>query len=183
MVIVAMIAAGVSLAINPTGSSAKQINQQGDRLFAQMQYALDEALISNKALGIDIEQGEDQLGFSTTYSWLQFDGVDPKTNVRRWPKTQSPLGQHQLSENLAWQIEIEEASLEDSLDELLAEDEEDIQPEIVFSPSGEVTPFSMVISLSEQALQEDPEALNERYKIVLNERGELARFQVGEVEP
>lgn len=179
MLIVATLAAGVAINIDPLGSSAQQINQQGDRLFAQMNYALDEALISNRALGLVIQPAEDELESSTQYSWYRFSGIDKETRKKQWLKTEPPLGDHQLDEHLIWDIAVEEISVEDSLDQLLSEEEEEIRPIIAFYPSGEVTAFSLSISLSEAALQDDPEAVNERYNIALNERGELARYPVG----
>ena len=180
--IIATLAAGVSLAINPEGSSAQQINQQGDRLFAQMNYALDEALISHRALGIVIDQEPDDLQASTKYSWYRFAGIDKDTRKKQWVPTEAPLGGHQLSQSLVWEVDIEDVSLEERLDELLSEDKEEIRPVIAFYPSGEVTAFSIRISLSESALESDPEARNEYYKIALSERGELSRYPVGEVD-
>ena len=185
LVIVAVIAAGVSLAINPLGSSAKQINQQGDRLYAQMQYALDEALVRNRALGLVIEQTENDTQLSTRYSWKRDDGKDPDTNDRIWTQTantrdsDNPLSPNELQAGLTWDINVEESSLEDSLDQLLKEEDEALSPSIIFSPSGEVTEFTLTISLSETALGTDADAINERYKIALNERGELVRYPVG----
>ncbi len=179
MLIVAVIAAGVSLAVNPRGSSAKQINLQGERLFAQMLYAFDEALVRNQAVGLAIEQDENDLQVSREYAWKRDGGVDRDTKDRHWLKTENPLGNHELAEEFAWAIEIEEVSLEENLDQLLNEDDDEIDPRIIFYPSGEVSEFSITITLSEEALQDDPEAINERYKITLNERGELTRYRVG----
>jgi prepilin-type N-terminal cleavage/methylation domain-containing protein len=183
VVIIAVIASGVSLAINLTGSSAKQINQQGDRLFAQMLFALDDALVRQKPLGIVIEQSDEDIENDIyRYGWYRFNGIDSETGNKIWLKTDEPLGQHKLREDLAWEIEVEDESLEASLDQLLEEDEEEIKPIIVFYSTGEVSDFSVIIGLTETALEDDPEAINERFKIALDERGQLIRYYVGEVE-
>jgi general secretion pathway protein H len=171
MVIIAVIAAGVSLAINPNGSSTKQINKQGDQLFAQMQYALDDALIRHSALGIVIEKDDDQIDFSRRYSWHRYNGDE-------WQKATEPLaGKYELAPSLVWEIEVEGNSLADQLDDLL--EDKKIRPDIVFYPSGEVTEFAITFTLSDVALAAEPEAIDKRYKIALNTRGEVARYPVG----
>jgi general secretion pathway protein H len=183
MVIIAVIASGVSLAINPLGSSAKQINQQGDRLFAQMLFALDDALVRQKPLGIVIEQSDEDIENDIyRYGWYRFNGIEKDTGKKLWVKTEKPLGQHILKDDIAWEIEVEDESLEDSLDELLSEDDEEIKPVIVFYSNGEVSEFSMTLALNERALEDDPDAINERFKIAFDERGDLTRYYVGEVE-
>lgn len=176
MAIVAFITASVTL-VN-SSSSAKQLNKQGDNLYAQMQYALDEALIKNTAIGFLIEQDKDELDLSKRYRWQRDGGIDKTTRDRNWDDVTGYINKGELPEDLAWEIEIEDESLEDSLDRLLDEDAEP-QPHIIFYPSGEVSDFAITITLSEQALADDPDAIDERYKIVLNERGELARYPVG----
>ena len=188
--IIAMVAAGVSQVMQPQGSSSKRINQQGDRLFAQMQFALDDALVHYRPLGIafphngdDGDDGDgdykssyqDYPGLPRQYAWYRYDGED-------WTLTEKPLGSHNLSEELIWSIEVEEVSVEEALDSLLREEEEPIKPIVVFHPSGEVTEFDLVIALSDKGLSDNPEAVNQRYKIALNDRGQLTRLAVGEAE-
>lgn len=183
MLIIAVMAAGVSLTVSPQGSTAKQINQAGEKLFAQMNYALDEALVRNAAVGLDIEQSENDVDFSTSYRWKRHSSYDNDTGDPIFTAMEAPLGEHALPENLIWEIIIEdEGSLAESLDDLLNEDEDNPVPELIFEPSGETTGFSIVISLSEDALEDNPGAIDERYRILLNERGQLVRYKVGESE-
>jgi len=177
MAIVGFIAAGVSL-VN-SSSSAKQINKQGDNLYAQMQYALDEAVIRNTALGLLIEQDKDELEISKRYRWKRDNGVDKDSRERLWSDVKGYISSGELAEDLFWDVEIEDTSLEESLDRLLEDDDKEPQPRIIFYPSGEVSEFAITITLSEEALEDDPDAIEERYKISLNERGELARYPVG----
>jgi general secretion pathway protein H len=177
MAIVGFIMAGVSL-VN-SSSSAKQINKQGDNLFAQMQYALDEALIRNTALGLLIEQDKDELKISKRYRWKRDNGVDKDSRERLWSDVKGYISSGELAEGLAWEVEIEDTSLEENLDRLLDDDDNEPQPRIIFYPSGEVSEFVITITLSEEALEDDPDAIEGRYKISLNERGELARYSVG----
>lgn len=181
MVLIAVVAASVSLAINPLGSSAKQINQQGEQLFAQMQFALDDALVRNKALGIAIEESEDP-DQPIQYYWMRYQGIDKDTNQIEWIKAEAPLGDIELKEGLEFSFEIEEESLEESLDSLLQEDDQKISPSVVFSPDGEVTEFVVMITLNQESLELKPEAIGERYKILLDERGQLTRYEVGQEE-
>lgn len=175
MFIIAMAAVGVTAVVNPEGATAKQINRQGDTIFAQMQYALDEALFTDRPLGILIEQDEETLDMSTSYRWLRYNGT-------RWEATKEPLGSFELPEDFAWQIDVEEESLEDSLDELLKEDEE-IQPQLIFYPSGEVSDFNLELRMSDERVQGDLDLASEIYTIAIDEGGELARYGVGEQVP
>jgi len=195
MAIVAFITAGVSL-VN-SSSSAKQINKQGDNLFAQMQYALDEAVMTNAAIGLLVDQKDDDVQLSRQYVWQRYKGVSIKSKraissraannegdelvePSEWENIKGYIGAGELPENLSWEITLgeDEASLEDSLDQLL-DDEEQRVPDVIFSSSGEVSDFSIVITLSEEELKDDPDAINERYKITVDERGQLSRYQVG----
>ncbi len=179
MAIIAFVTAGVSL-VNGS-SSAKQINRQGDLLFAQMQYAMDEALMNNTAIGLLIEQEDNDSDLSRRYRWKRDQGMDTETRERQWGEMKNYLKSGELPEDFAWEVEIEDISLEENLDRLLLSDEDkQPQPQIVFYPSGEVSAFSVLITLSEEGLEGNPDAIDERYKITLDERGELARYSVGE---
>ncbi|MFT7224330.1 MAG: prepilin-type N-terminal cleavage/methylation domain-containing protein [Cellvibrionaceae bacterium] len=173
LLIIAMLASGISQVVNPLGSTAKRINRQGDQLWAQMQFALDDALVRYRALGIAVEGDEENPQSIEKYRWVRYDG-------EKWLGTDLPLGGHRLDEGLTWSIEIEAVPLEAALDDLLASDEDTIKPVIVFYPSGEVTDFSLILKLSDEMLQIAPDAGNERYQLTLNERGQLARYTVGE---
>ncbi len=170
LVIIAVAAAGVSVVVNPQGSTAKQMNKQGDALYAQMQYALDEALFSDRPLGIVVQRDETTFTVSRQYHWYSHDG-------EQWQQTTAPLGEQQIASELSWQIEVEQLSLEQSLDALLEENK--VRPVIVFYPSGEVTDFTVEIRLPDAQVQGDLEAAAQRYKIALNAGGELVRYPVG----
>jgi len=173
VLILAFAAAGIRNVINPNGSLAKQMNTQGDTLYAQMQYALDEALFTLNPLGLVIEQDVDTGLLSNQYEWYAHNGDT-------WVKREKPLAGGELEESFAWQINIEDEPLEESLDDLLEEEEDTVKPQIAFYPSGEVTAFDIEIGLSEQYLLNSPDSAGLRYKIALNERGALVRFLVGE---
>lgn len=181
MAIVAIVTASVTL-IN-SSSSAKYINKQGDQLFAQMQFAMDEALMKNTAVGFLIEQDKDELTLSKRFRWQSDKGIDLETRDRHWENIKGYISKGALEEDLSWDITVEDASLEDSLDRLLLDDEAPPQPQIVFFPNGDVSQFEMILTLSEEALEGDPEAIDERYMITLNEYGELARYKVGVEAP
>lgn len=175
VLILAFAAAGVRTVFDPSGSLSKQMNTQGDTLFAQMQFALDEALFTLNPLGLVIEQDLESGLMSTQYQWYSHNGDT-------WVKREKPLAGGELKQSFAWQVNVEDEPLEESLDELLEEDEEKIKPQIAFYPSGEVTPFDIEIVASDELLLNSPEASNLRYKIAVNERGALVRFMVGEDE-
>ena len=175
LVIVAFAAAGIRQVVNPNGSIEKQINTQGDQLFAQMQFALDEALFTLNPLGLVIDEDSETGLMGREYAWYSHNGD-------KWVQREKPLAGGKLEDTFAWQVVIEDEPLEESLDDLLENDEEEIEPHIAFYPSGEVTPFDIEIGLSDTALLELPDASGLRYKIAINERGALVRFVAGEEE-
>lgn len=175
VLILAFAAAGVRTVFDPNGSLSKQMNQQGDQLYAQMQYALDEALFTLNPLGLVINQDPETGLLTTEYEWYSHNGDT-------WVKREKPLAGGELKESFTWQINIEDEPLEESLDDLLEQEEEELKPQIAFYPSGEVTPFEIEIGPSEELLFDNPDANGLRYKIAVNERGALVRFLVGEEE-
>ena len=175
VLILAFAAAGVRTIINPNGSLSKQMNQQGETLFAQMQFALDEALFTLNPLGLVIKQDPETGLMSTQYQWYSYNGDE-------WVERKKTLVGGELDKAFAWQVNVEEEPLEETLDDLLEEDEDTIKPQIAFYPSGEVTPFDIEIGLSEELLFDNPNGGQMRYKIAVNERGALQRFLVGEDE-
>lgn len=175
VLILAFAAAGVRTIINPNGSLSKQMNQQGETLFAQMQFALDEALFTLNPLGLVIKQDPETGLMSTQYQWYSYNGDE-------WVERKKTLVGGELDKAFAWQVNVEEEPLEETLDDLLEEDEDTIKPQIAFYPSGEVTPFDIEIGLSEELLLDNPSGGQMRYKIAVNERGALQRFLVGEDE-
>ncbi len=179
LTIAAVIFSGVALVVSGD-SSAKRINRQGDILFAQMNFAMDEALVLNHGLGIVLEP-DPQSDESRRYSWRRVDGINEETGKVIWASTEAPLGRHKLDEFLSWSFDVEGLSAEETLDQLLQDDSEP-RPIVVFYPSGEITAFNVEITLSADALDRNPEAVDERYKITLDKRGRLTRYVVGESE-
>lgn len=191
MLLIGIFAVGVTLAINPTGSSEKQLNAIGEKLFAQMLYAQDEALVRDEAAGIVFNQSEFDLDIANDYEWRRYSFSDAQNtaqndqrldeNSRRWLQTSDPLGAQSIDEKFTWSIEVEDISVEENLDSLLNEDNEP-QPLIVFYPSGEITEFALTIVWSDESLKVDRDISDQRYRITVDERGELLRFRVGELD-
>ncbi len=191
MLLISVFAVGVTLAVNPTGSSEKQLNAAGEKLFAQMLYAQDEALVRDEASGIVFEQSESDLDIANNYEWRRYSFVanqgagqrtsNSRADSRRWVQTIDPLGAHSVDEKFTWSLEVEEISVEENLDRLLSEDDEP-QPLVVFYPSGEISEFVLTIVWSDESLESDRDIADQRYRITVDERGELLRFRVGELD-
>lgn len=184
MLLISVIAVGVTLAINPTGSSEKQLNAAGEKLFAQMLYAQDEALVRDEASGIVFNQSQFDLDISNNYEWRRYTFAGNEgagEDSRQWAPTVDPLGAQLIDEKFTWSIEVEDVSVEENLDRLLSEDDEP-QPLIVFYPSGEISEFILTIVWSDESLKADRDISDQRYQITVDERGELLRFRVGELD-
>jgi len=191
MLLISIFAVGVTLAVNPTGSSEKQLNAVGEKLFAQMLFAQDEALVRDEASGIVFNQSEFDLDISNDYEWRRYSFPDAQRaaqndqrsdeDIRRWIQTTDPLGAQSIDEKFTWSVQVEDISVEENLDSLLNEDDEP-QPLIVFYPSGEVSEFALTIVWSDESLKDEQDISEQRYRITVDERGELLRFRVGELD-
>lgn len=185
MLLISILAVGVTLAINPTGSTEKQLNTAGERLFAQMLFAQDEALMRDQASGIVFNRTDSELDLARDYEWQRYsfteDDGDNKKSAREWIKTIEPLGKHAIDTKFMWSIEIEDISIEENLDRLLNEDDEP-KPLVVFYPSGEISEFVITLVWSDEILKDNTDIASQRYKITFDERGELLRYRIDELE-
>jgi type II secretion system protein H len=185
MLLISVFAVGMTLAINPAGSSQKQLNAAGEKLFAQMLYAQDEALVRGEALGIVFNRTDSNLHLANNYEWQRnaftVNDRENKTNSRKWLKTSEPLGRHEIDKNYLWSLKVEDVSIEENLDRLLNENDEPM-PLVVFYPSGEMSEFTITLVWSDEALKDNAEMASQRYNITVDERGELLRYRVGTLE-
>ena len=179
MLIIAVLAAGVSLVVNPEGSTAKQLNKAGEQLYQQMNYARDEALVLNTSIGLDVVQDEDDLELAREVVWKRHTGFDD-ANLPVFGPMEHPLTRYELPDEFQWDIEVDGDALAINLDQLLEGGDDQSIPEILFEGSGDVTPFSITLFPGEALLQDNPDLQRQRYLITINERGELARYRVGE---
>ena len=185
MLLISILAVGVTLAINSAGSSEKQLNAAGERLFAQMLYAQDEALMRDQASGIVFNQSVSKLDLANDYEWQRYgfsqDDRDNKQSSREWIKTSEPLGRHSIDMKFTWSIEVEDISIEENLDRLLNADDVP-EPLVVFYPSGEISEFAITLVWSDESLEGNDDIASQRYKITVDERGELLRYRIDELE-
>jgi prepilin-type N-terminal cleavage/methylation domain-containing protein len=183
MLLIGIFVVGVTLAVNPRGSTEKQLNAAGEKIFAQILYAQDEALVRNEALGIVINQANLNVDLANNYEWHRYsfsdNGRDDKESKRQWIKTLEPLGEHAIDKEFMWSIKVEDISIEENLDRLLNEDDT-LKPVIVFYPSGEISEFIITLAWSDEFLIENADMASQRYQINIDERGELLRYRVNQ---
>jgi type II secretion system protein H len=185
MLLVSIFAVGVSLAVNPAGSTEKQLNAAGEKLFAQMLFAQDDALVRDQASGIVFNLSNSKIDFDNDYQWQRYsfssEALDNKKNFREWIKTNKPLGTHTIDKKFTWSVEVEDISIEENLDRLLNETEVP-EPSVVFYPSGEISEFVIILSWTDELLKKSADLASQRYKITIDEAGELSRYRVGELD-
>jgi type II secretion system protein H len=185
MLLVSIFAVGVSLAVNPAGSTEKQLNAAGEKLFAQMLFAQDDALVRDQASGIVFNLSNSKIDFDNDYQWQRYsfssEALDNKKNFREWIKTNKPLGAHTIDKKFTWSVEVEDISIEENLDRLLNETEVP-EPSVVFYPSGEISEFVIILSWTDELLKKSADLASQRYKITIDEAGELSRYRVGELD-
>ena len=75
----------------------------------------------------------------------------------------------------------QDISIEENLDRLLNADDVP-EPLVVFYPSGEISEFEITLVWSDESLEDNDDIANQRYKITVDERGELLRYRIDELE-
>jgi len=170
LVILGFISGGVAVAVS-TSSSGKRIENEGKVLFAQMQFALDEALMRQRIMGLRIDEEDNTWG---AYSWHYYGKTNYGNKSDSDKKWQALDGEPLSSVSLTEGIEIDatvdnvllEALLEQSLNEL--GDEIASPPAIIFYPNGDVSEFTLVLSFVDKSEGEQV------FRIFIDERGQLS---------
>jgi general secretion pathway protein H len=158
LTIVAFITGGVAIIVSSASSAKKRLDEAGKKLFSQMNFALDEALMQRRLIGLRVESNEKQ----SSYSWHGYENT-------RWQPLGEPLTEQILAEDIDIEISVDdallEALLEDDLNNL--SEEEFIPPAIIFYPNSDVSEFELVLVINDDA--EEPH----RFRIYIDEAGQL----------
>jgi general secretion pathway protein H len=156
--IVAFISGGVAIVVSSASSAEKRLDEAGKKLFAQMNFALDEALMQRRLIGLRIENNEKQ----SSYSWYGYEDT-------RWQPLEEPLTQQVLAEDISIEISVDdellEALLENSLNNL--SEEELIPPAIIFYPNSDVSEFELVLVVHDDVEEQH------RFRIYIDEACKL----------
>ena len=108
---ISILSGGVAIAISATSSPGKRLFEAGEQLFAQMNFALDEALMQQHLIGLRVEANEES---ESSYSWHRYEDEN-------WQALEDPLSSQTLSDEIALQISIEDSLLESLLEKSLNE--------------------------------------------------------------
>lgn len=178
LLILAIISSAVAISAGSTSSPQKRIESVGKTLFAQMQFALDEALIQQQPIGLRIDVEGD---VAAAYSWHiylstgqnsdQNSDQNSNQNSNTWKSVDSDaLSSVSLDEDFFIDATIDDVLLE-ALTELSLNDEsEDIQtpPSIIFYPNGDISEFSLTFAFV------DKKESDADFRIFIDERGQLS---------
>jgi len=158
LLMIAFVSGSVAIAVNSASSSDEKLKKVGKKLFAEMNFALDESLIQQRLLGLRIDINNQK---TSSYSWLYYED-------EQWQTLEEPLGTSTLEDDILLQLTIDDTLLEALLENTLnhSSEEGDAPPSIIFYPNGDVSEFTLSLSSSENE-QQDP------YQIYLDERGQL----------
>ncbi len=169
---IAFIGTGVSISVGAFITPEKRLLEVGQRLFEQMEFARDEALMQQTLLGLRIEIPESDDGGPITYSWHSYQS-------KRWVPITNSLPSTTIDEEFVLVANIEDELLDALLEERLnsVEENEELPPAIIFYPNSEISEFSIELYLKEER-QDKPES----FVISINERGELQHSAMEEVQ-
>lgn len=159
LLMVALVGGGVAITANSASSAKKQLYKTGEKLFAQMNFALDEALIQQRLIGFRVDDSEHE---KPNYSWHYYDN-------KRWHPLKEPLSTFSLPEGIFAEIVVEDEIVETLLEETLnnLSEEEVLPPAIVFYPNGDISEFSLELVLK------DGQEETDKFRIYIDERGQL----------
>ena len=169
LLILAAVSSAVAITASSTSSPEKRIESVGKTLFAQMQFALDEALIQQQLIGLRIDTEGD---VAAAYSWHRYlSSSQNGENNNTWEALDNDaLSTVSLVDELFIDATIDDVLLE-ALSELSLNDEsEEIQtpPSIIFYPNGDISEFSLTFAFLDK---NESDAV---FRIFIDERGQLS---------
>ncbi len=162
--IVAIVSSAVGLSVGSVSSKQKRLDEVGKKLYAQMQYAVDESVINYQVIGLRIDQDDNQ---NYSYSWHSYQN-------KKWQQMDGILSSVSLPENIQIEMTIDDELLEDLLEASLNDEEEfnqesdeTLPPSVVFYPNSDVSEFELSLLFDNDSEDE------EKFTIYLDERGDL----------
>ena len=169
LLILAAVSSAVAITASSTSSPEKRIESVGKTLFAQMQFALDEALIQQQLIGLRIDTEGD---IAAAYSWHRYlsSGQNGANNNTWKALDNDALSTVSLTDELFIDATIDDMLLE-ALTELSLNDEsEEIQtpPSIIFYPNGDISEFSLTFAFLDK---NESDAV---FRVFIDERGQLS---------
>jgi general secretion pathway protein H len=170
LLILAAISSAVAISASSTSSPEKRIASVGKTLFAQMQFASDEALIQQQLIGLRIDVEGD---VAAAYSWHSYknSGQNREQNNNTWEMLDSDaLSTVSLTNEWFIDATIDDVLLE-ALSELSLNDESEViqtPPSIIFYPNGDISEFSLTLAFVDK---NESDAI---YRIFIDERGQLS---------
>ena len=170
--IVAIVSSGVGIAVGSVTSPQKQLNEAGRKLYAQMRFAADEALVSYQVFGLRVDTSAEEDN-KTRYQWLVFDEEQWKllkeSSEDSTQVSHELLNEVTLAEDLRLEVAVDDELLDDLLENALnivgEDDSEPIIPAVIFYPNGEVSEFELTLSLVDEEVDD--------FSIYLDERKQL----------
>jgi len=185
LLILAAISSAVAISAGSTSSPEKRIESVGKALFAQMQFALDEALIQQQLIGLRIDvEGE----IAAAYSWHAYQNSHQNSHQNNRQNSYQENNQNRESSNTWKTLDSDalstvsladeffiDATVDDVLLEALTElslndESEEIPtpPSIIFYPNGDISEFSLTFAFV------DKNESDASFRIFIDERGGLS---------
>lgn len=169
IVIIVIIAIVATLGVFITGEKSinnnKRLMEEAQSLYEVMRFAQEEALIRQRLIGFRGDASGD--GSIKAYSWYQYEN-------KQWQLIDGYFKRGNISEGIVLEIFIEDVLLEALLEEQLntLQENEQLPPNIIFFPSGEISEFEIRLMLENDKEYELLIGLNERGGLSLNDNSE-----------
>ena len=158
LLLITVIVSGVTIAVNSASSDKDRLYAMGRTLFAQMQFALDEALIQQRLIGLRVQTDDTKV---SVYNWHYYQD-------ERWQPLEDPLQKVTPPKEVVLQVSVDDELLQTLLENSLNDlsEEQEVPPSIIFYPNSDISEFQLILAFKDDSQQDN-------YQIYIDERGQL----------
>lgn len=162
LLMISVASAAVTIVVNTASSPEKELNKVGRQLFSKMNFALDEALMQRRLIGLRVDSDRE----ASKYSWHVYEN-------ERWQLLGSPLSAVAVPEAMELIVSVDDELLDDLLEASLNSlDEDAAPPSIIFYPNSDISEFELSLAFRENDNEK------EAFRIYMDERGQLTNSVV-----
>ncbi len=180
LLVMAVVAGSAIINVNSAASEKKHMDEAGKRLFLQMKFASDEALVQQRLLGlrfsVDAVDKDNSDQTMVSYDWLFYED-------QRWVPLSEVLSTHRLADYIKMEISADDVLLDTLLEQSLnadVDESDEVNPAVVFYPNSDISDFVLTLSLVEGSTTESD---SQHFRIFKDQRGQLTHSGLSDFDP
>ncbi len=180
LLVMAVVAGSAIINVNSAASEKKHMDEAGKRLFLQMKFASDEALVQQRLIGlrfsVDALDKDNSDQTMVSYDWLFYED-------QRWVPLSEVLSPHRLADYIKVEISADDVLLDALLEQSLnadVDESDEVNPAVVFYPNSDISDFVLTLSLVEGSITESD---SQHFRIFKDQRGQLTHSGLSDFDP